>query len=118
MKLKRSERKDYNESNKAEKNLEDESQEDVVEIFTNEISEFTDSRNKIDLGDHNKNKDEEEEEMFGLMDEDEESDEKIGEWSKRLKQIKFQAKLENKKPLPGGRSQQFYFLYDVVLKQK
>uniref|UniRef100_A0A0B6Y7J4 Sas10 C-terminal domain-containing protein n=1 Tax=Arion vulgaris TaxID=1028688 RepID=A0A0B6Y7J4_9EUPU len=77
------------------------SESDVGDIFTDEISEFTDARNKIDL--EGKNVDsEDEEEIFGLVDEDDNSDEEIGEWSKRLKQVKFQAKLEKKKALPDA----------------
>lgn len=41
------------------------------------------------------------EEIFGLVDEDDESDEEIGEWTKRLKQVKFQAKLDKKKDVSG-----------------
>lgn len=40
------------------------------------------------------------EEIFGLVDEEGESDEEIGEWSKQLKEIKFQTKLD-KKPISG-----------------
>ncbi|GFR93578.1 something about silencing protein 10 [Elysia marginata] len=74
--------------------------EDIEDIFTDEITEFTNERNQVqrDLIDQPSSSDEEEE-LFGLVDEDEESDEEIGEWSKRLKQIKFQAKLDKKKPI-------------------
>ena len=40
-----------------------------------------------------------------MADENEESDEEIGEWSKRLKQIKFQARLDKKKPITGWMGQ-------------
>ena len=40
-----------------------------------------------------------------MADENEESDEEIGEWSKRLKQIKFQARLDKKKPITGRMGQ-------------
>lgn len=48
------------------------------------------------------------------MDEDDESDEEIGEWSKRLKQIKFQAKLEKNKSLPGGRINESTFFFQII----
>ncbi|XP_059141619.1 something about silencing protein 10-like [Physella acuta] len=80
--------------------LKNDSDEDVEDIFTDEINEFTEARNKIHV-DEKASASEEEEEIFGLVDEDDESDEEIGEWSKRLKQIKFQAKLEKNKSLPG-----------------
>ncbi|GFO02524.1 something about silencing protein 10 [Plakobranchus ocellatus] len=77
------------------------SNEDVGDIFTDEINDFTNERNQVqrDLIDQPSDS-EDEEELFGLVDDDEEeSDEEIGEWSKRLKQIKFQAKLDKKKPI-------------------
>jgi len=74
---------------------------DVGDIFTDEISEFTDARNKIDLEDKG-SESEEEEEIFGLVDDGDESDEEIGEWSKRLKQVKFQTKLDKRKALPDA----------------
>ncbi|BFZ17195.1 hypothetical protein BsWGS_20234 [Bradybaena similaris] len=83
---------------KSKKESDGDSDADVGDIFTDEISEFTSARNKIDLDDYNKaSENEEEEEIFGLVDEDDESDEEIGEWTKRLKQVKFQAKLDKKK---------------------
>ncbi|CAG5132956.1 unnamed protein product [Candidula unifasciata] len=83
---------------KTKKESDEESDEDVGDIFTDEISEFTDARNKTDLDVYKKaSDDDEEEEIFGLVDEDDESDEEIGEWTKRLKQVKFQAKLDKKK---------------------
>ncbi|RUS70493.1 hypothetical protein EGW08_021746 [Elysia chlorotica] len=73
---------------------------DVGDIFTDEITDFTNQRNEVqrDLIDQPSGS-EDEEELFGLVDDDEESDEEIGEWSKRLKQIKFQTKLDKKKPI-------------------
>lgn len=84
----------------AHKRNDSDSNEDVGDIFTDEINDFTNERNQVqrDLIDKGSSS-EEDEELFGLVDDDDESDEEIGEWSKRLKQIKFQAKLDKKKPI-------------------
>ncbi|KAH9519804.1 Something about silencing protein 10 [Bulinus truncatus] len=87
-------------SNKDLKSYDEDSEEEIGDIFTDEINEFTEARNKIDL-DEKQSDSEEEEELFGLLDEEDESDEELGDWSKRLKQIKFQEKLEKKRALPG-----------------
>ncbi|KAK3740018.1 hypothetical protein RRG08_005290 [Elysia crispata] len=84
----------------APKNIDSDLNDDVGDIFTDEITDFTNERNQVqrDLIDQPSGS-EDEEELFGLADDDEESDEEIGEWSKRLKQIKFQTKLDKKKPI-------------------
>jgi len=75
----------------------DSNQDDVTEdMFTDEINDFTENRNKIDLHSRDQESDEEEE-LFALANDDDESDEEIQEWSERLKQVKFQAKLDKKK---------------------
>lgn len=75
------------------------SNDEDVDIFTDEINNFTQARNKIDLDEREKASSDEEE-LFGLVNESDESDEEMGEWSKRLKQVKFQARLDKKKALP------------------
>ncbi|XP_005094902.2 something about silencing protein 10 [Aplysia californica] len=70
----------------------------MEDIFTDEINDFTQARNKIELGAVLKDSDEEEE-LFALASDEDDSDEEINEWSKRLKQVKFQARLDKKKNL-------------------
>ncbi|XP_055877688.1 something about silencing protein 10-like [Biomphalaria glabrata] len=85
---------------KKDNSYDNESEEEIGDIFTDEINEFTEAKNKVDLEEKN-SESEEEEELFGLLNEEDESDEELDDWSKRLKQIKFQAKLEKKRSLPG-----------------
>lgn len=72
---------------------------DDADIFTDEINDFTVARNEVDLGSKQNNSDEEEE-LFGLVDDEDESDEELQEWSKRLKQVKVQARLDKNKTVP------------------
>jgi len=76
----------------------DNSEFDGGDIYTDDIQDFHEQRNKVDAADLGIDSDgdsDEQEELFGM--DGSESDEEMKEWQERLKQVKFQAKLDKKK---------------------
>jgi len=80
---------------------------DGGDIYTDDIQDFHDQRNKVDAADLGVDTDGDsdgQEELFGL--EESESDEEMKEWQERLKQVKFQAKLDKRKAAAEGEYQE------------